>query len=114
MYYLLILCTAEGVYYYPDNISQLFCYLKERKPMEGGRSLRDEKKEKRDAAGKRLLSFWQKMNREGVEFFVDGEAVRPKDAYSRAVKEDGVYMTDYVMGESGKIKQVRLDKVSRE
>lgn len=82
--------------------------------MEGGKSLRDDKKEKGDAAGERLLSFWQKMNREGAEFFVDGEVVCPKDAYSKAVREDGVYMTDYVIGESGKIRQVRLDKVNRD
>lgn len=73
--------------------------------------MQDENHKRRDAAGERLLSFWQKMNREGVEFFVDGEVVRPRDAYSRAVKEDGVYMTDYVWGETGEIKQVRLDKV---
>ncbi len=67
-----------------------------------------------DAAGERILSFWQKINREGAEFFVDGETVLPSDAYTKAVKEEGVYMTDYVWGEEGKIKQVRLNKVDSE
>lgn len=68
----------------------------------------------RDAAEERMLAFWQKMNQNGVEFFVDGEIVRPTDAFFRAVKEDSVYMTDYVWGETGQIKQVRLDKVDPE
>ncbi len=77
-------------------------------------SLQDENNKIRDAAGERMLSFWQKMNREGVEFFVDGENMRPSDAFAKAVKEDGVYMTDYVLGEAGEIQQIRLDKVNLE
>ena len=76
--------------------------------------MKDENSKIRDAAGERILSFWKKMRRDGVEFFVDGEVVRPSDAYSKAVKEDGVYMTDYVWGDSGEIRQVRLDKVDSE
>ena len=68
----------------------------------------------RDTASKCMLSYWQRMHREGAEFFVDGEAVQPADAISIAVREDGVYMADYVMGEKGKIKQVRFDKVTSE
>lgn len=83
------------------------------KPGQEDESLGKDKKRK-DAAGERILSFWQKINREGAEFFVDGECVLPADAYTKAVKEDGVYMTDYVWGEEGKIKQVRLNKVDTE
>ena len=75
------------------------------------KSLKNKKNKIRDAAGERILSFWQKINREGAEFFVDGETVPPSAAYTKAVKEDGVYMTDYVWGEEGKIQQVRLNKV---
>lgn len=73
--------------------------------------MKNKKNKRRDAAGERILSFWQKINREGAEFFVDGEMVPPSAAYTKAVKEDGVYMTDYVWGEEGKIQQVRLNKV---
>ena len=76
--------------------------------------MQNESNKERDTAGERLLSCWQKMNREGVEFFVDGEAVCPKDAFSRAIREDSVYMTDYVWGEQGEICQIRLDKVNPE
>lgn len=73
--------------------------------------MRKKKNKFRDAAAERVLDLWQRMYREGAEFFVDGEAVLPKDAVSKAVREDGVYMTDYVWGEAGKIEQVRLNKV---
>lgn len=76
--------------------------------------MKDENNKIGDAAEERILSFWKKMKHDGVEFFVDGEVVRPSDAFSRAVKEDGVYMTDYVWGDKGQLKQVRLDKVDPE
>ena len=73
--------------------------------------MKNKKNKIRGAAGERLLSFWQQINREGAQFFVDGETVPPSAAYTKAVKEDGVYMTDYVWGEEGKMQQVRLNKV---
>lgn len=73
--------------------------------------MRDENDKIRDGAAECMLELWQRMHKEGAEFFVDGEDVLPSDAVSRAVKEDGVYMADYVIGEKGKIKEVRLDKV---
>lgn len=66
------------------------------------------------AAGDGMLPLWQRMCREGAEFFVDGEAVSLAAAIARAVREDGVYMADYVLGEEGKIEQVRFDKVRPE
>jgi len=74
--------------------------------------MRDEKNKETDEND--TLCMWQRMHREGAEFFVDGEAVLPREAVSKSVKEDGVYMTDYVWGEEGKIKQVRLNKVNPE
>ncbi len=76
--------------------------------------MQDDSNKRRDTAMERTLSVWQQMHRDGAEFFVDGEAVRMTDAVSKAVKEDGVYMTDYVFGEKGQIKEVRLDKVDSE
>lgn len=74
----------------------------------------DDNKKQADFAEERMLDLWQRMHREGAEFFVDGEVVLPADAASKAVREDGIYMTDYVLGEKGKIEQVRLDKVDPE
>ena len=61
-----------------------------------------------------MMAHWQSLHREGVEFFVDGEKVLPVEAVSKAVREDSVYMADYVLGESGRIKEIRLDKVQSE
>ncbi len=74
-------------------------------------SLQDEENRRRDIAAKRIISAWQRMHQEGAAFYVDGEAVQMTDAVTKVVREDGVYMADYVWGETGKIKEVRLDKV---
>jgi len=96
------------------SISLLLCYVRCGSLRREEKSLQKKNNKMRDAAGERLLSFWQKLNREGVDFFVDGEIVRPRDAYSKAVREDSTYMTDYVWGEQGKLTQIRLDKVDPE
>ncbi len=74
----------------------------------------DEKNKIKDTTEGCMLNLWQHMHRNGVEFFIDGEIVLPVDAVSKAVREDGAYMTDYVLGEKGKVKQIRLDKVNCE
>ncbi len=71
----------------------------------------EERNKTKKNAETRMLNLWQRMHREGTEFFVDGESVHPRDAVVKAVREEGSYMTDYVLGEKGKIEQVRLDKV---
>ena len=45
------------------------------------------------------------------ELYVDGEKVSPSQAAAYAVREESPYMADYILGEQGKISQVRLDKV---
>ena len=42
---------------------------------------------------------------------IDGEKVSPSQAAAYAVREESPYMADYILGEQGKISQVRLDKV---
>ena len=39
------------------------------------------------------------------------EKVSPSQAAAYAVREESPYMADYILGEQGKISQVRLDKV---
>lgn len=71
---------------------------------------------KRDSESGRssMLAIWQQLEREGVEFFVDGKSVSMKDAVSFAVREDSAYMADYIWGKAGRIQQIRLDKVESE
>lgn len=76
--------------------------------------MQDENDKMRDNAGDSMLSFLERIHEEGAEFFVDGEAVLPEDAFARTVKEENAYMADYVFGETGRIEQVRFDKVNPE
>ena len=67
------------------------------------------------AAGENdMLPLWHQMQREGTAFYVEGKAVSASEAISSAVREDGVYMADYVFGDAGKVEQVRLDRVNPE
>ena len=47
-----------------------------------------------------------------VKFFVDGECVSPSMALELAEESD--YMADYVIGEEGKVLEIRFDKVEGE
>lgn len=76
--------------------------------------MQDDYDETKSAAGDGMLPLWRRMCTEGAEFFVDGEAVPLAAALARAIREDGVYMADYVLGEEGKIEQVRFDRVKPE
>ena len=64
-----------------------------------------------EAARKDMLERLEQMSRSGVALFMDGKAVRPAEAVSRAVREDSPYMADYVLDSEGTIEQVRFDKV---
>ena len=55
--------------------------------------------------------YFRKLQKNGTELYVDGEKVSPSQAAAYAVREESPYMADYILGEQGKISQVRLDKV---
>lgn len=65
------------------------------------------------AAQKQMLLHLEQMKRNGVELFVDGQAVQPAEAVARAVRENSPYMADYVLDATGAVEQVRFDKVTR-
>lgn len=70
-------------------------------------------KEDMEDARARMLLCLEQMTQSGVELFVDGQAVLPVEAVSKAVHENSPYMADYVLDASGMIEQVRFDKVTR-
>ena len=70
-------------------------------------------KEKEQTAAD-ILNVWASASAHGTEFFVAGEAVSYGEAVLKAVKEDGSYMADYIPDESGGLRQIRLDRVSRD
>lgn len=55
----------------------------------------------------------ERLREKGVELFVDGETALPGEAAAKAVQENSPYMADYVLGDTGKIEQVRFDRVIR-
>lgn len=65
-----------------------------------------------ESARKTLSAELEKLQRNGVELFVDDVAVLPSEAAAKAVQENSPYMADYVLGETGNIEQVRFDKVT--
>lgn len=73
----------------------------------------DEKDDVMENVRKHMLLELEKMSHNGVKFYVDGEAVAPAEAVSKAVREDSPYMADYVLDKSGAIEQVRFDRVTR-
>ena len=58
---------------------------------------------------RKVEKYFQKLQKNGTELYVDGEKVSPSQAAAYA--EESPYITDYILGEQGKISQVRLDKV---
>ncbi len=59
-----------------------------------------------------MLALFEQMQKTGTEFFVDGELMLPREAVARAVKEDSPYMADFVIGEGGRVEQIRFDKIN--
>ncbi len=72
----------------------------------------DEKDDQMKDAREDMLLRLEQMSQRGVKLFVDGENVLPAEAVSRAVRENSPYMADYVLDESGAIRQVRFDRVT--
>ncbi len=66
-----------------------------------------------ETARKNMRIFLSQMQQKGVELFVDGEIALPAEIALKTVREDSLYMADYVLGEGGVIEQVRFDKVTR-
>ena len=66
-----------------------------------------------NAAKEALLIHLQKMERCGVELFIDGKAVASAEIVAKTVRENSPYMADYVLDEVGVISQVRFDRVTK-
>ncbi len=60
---------------------------------------------------KEMLVTLENLHQNGVALFVDNREVLPYEAVMQVVREESVYMADYVAGDPGKIAQVRFDKV---
>ena len=66
-----------------------------------------------ETAKRNMLLRLEQMRQNGVKLFVDGKAALPKEAVSKAVRENSPYMADYVLDATGVIEQIRFDRVTR-
>lgn len=74
---------------------------------EKNQSVRDKMVSDRD----KMQTLWKEMQSCGVELYLDGRHVSPDVAARKTVCENSPYMADYVLGENGKVSQVRFDRV---
>ena len=51
---------------------------------------------------RKVEKYFQKLQKNGTELYVDGEKVSPSQAAAYAVREESPYMADYILGEQGK------------
>ena len=56
---------------------------------------------------RKVEKYFQKLQKNGTELYVDGEKVSPSQAAAYAVREESPYMADYILGEQGKILALR-------
>lgn len=48
---------------------------------------------------------------QGIELYLDGKPALPDSIVERFVREDAVYMPDFVINEEGILTQIRYDKI---
>lgn len=65
-----------------------------------------------ESMDKELLAFYEQLSRQGARFYVDNEPVLPQKALQKTVEEESIYMADYILGDAGKITEVRFDRIN--
>ena len=58
-----------------------------------------------------LRARLEEMEREGVTLYVSGTLATSEYIVRHCINEDTVYMPDYVTDESGRVKEIRYDKI---
>lgn len=48
---------------------------------------------------------------QGIELYLDGQPSSPEGIVERFVREDVIYMPDFVLNEEGALTQVRYDRI---
>lgn len=48
----------------------------------------------------------------GISLFLEGKPATPEDIAGKCVCEESIYMADYVLDASGKLRELRYDKVT--
>ncbi|MDE6950446.1 MAG: hypothetical protein K2P64_05970 [Lachnospiraceae bacterium] len=61
-----------------------------------------------------ILSMKNKLEailEQGIDLYLDGRPASPSRIVERFVREDTVYMPDFVIGDDGVLIQIRYDKI---
>lgn len=61
-----------------------------------------------------LIQRLKKWEEAGIRLYMDGAPACSEDIGQNCVREDTLYMPDYVTDEEGKIKEIRYDRISSE
>lgn len=59
-----------------------------------------------------LKQYLEQYERSGIKLYLNGVPSNTEFIVSHCVNEDTVYMPDYVTDESGKVKEIRYDRIS--
>lgn len=62
---------------------------------------------------KQLKKQLKEAENNGVSLFLEGRPATPKKIADMCLKEDTVYMADYVVDEEGKWKELRYDRIEK-
>ncbi len=53
----------------------------------------------------------ENIYRQGIELYLDGQPASPAGIVDLFVREETVYMPDFVIDENGRLTQIRYDKI---
>ncbi len=59
-----------------------------------------------------LLSQMLEMEKNGASFYLDGLPSSPQRLVDTFVRENALYMADYVLNDKGVVEEVRCDKLT--
>lgn len=59
-----------------------------------------------------LIDELSKAVNKGATLYINDEAAEPETIAEYCMEETAVYMPDYVLDESGSIKEIRFDKIT--
>lgn len=59
-----------------------------------------------------ILSQLEDIRQKGITLYLNGRSATPDEIASCCVKEDTLYMPDYVLDEQGVLQEVRYDKIT--
>lgn len=68
---------------------------------------------KKNAKYESLQSRLEKMESAGVKLYLNGVPSTTEYILKKCIREDTVYMPDYVTDGSGNVKEIRYDRISR-